>query len=649
MRRIYLTYLFVFMANLVVPGQSAIADSLEQILSKTNNDSQKVDILLQLAKMTYGYTDKPVAYVNHAIKLSQKIGYAAGEGAAYNQIAWNHFVRQQIDSANLFVDKAYAVYKKEDLKSGLARCHNIRAVLLAGFQSVDEAIEEYQTAYNLYGEAGDKGGQMAVMNNLGVFYNDSGRFKEGMECHLKNIEYYLVNGDKVALSRAYLNYSHSLAGLKEWDEAAKQCIKSYVLRRESSYVSGMSESLAHLGDIVFSARKETAGPDTLFRSYLKSLGFRDAFEALDTAYVIAKRLKAMGLYQVITQTLIKGYLLDRNFEAAYHLSEHFHAVQDSFKLNEGNLSAFNTLQTQLQSEQQKNRILELEKEALQKEQHLRGRNLLTGIVLGLLVVSASFLYAFRQKLKSRTLEIELKNKQLKELEKHQQIMAMNAMLAGQENERERISKDLHDGLGNLLSTVKLHINHISKEINQLKNLDLYHDVNQLIDEACTEVRKIAHDMMPVSLQKLGLQRGLEELVRKQNQTNGVHIHFQYFGDEARLETSKEIMLYRICQELLNNIHKHASATEVIVQLSKTDGRLYLTVEDDGVGFDLEAAKQKKTLGLRSIQSRIQFLDGQLDIDSRKGEGTTVNIEVPVKGPGARGIGPLEVKCCSPTF
>ena len=204
------------------------------------------------------------------------------------------------------------------------------------------------------------------------------------------------------------------------------------------------------------------------------------------------------------------------------------------------------------------------------------------------------------------------------------------MITGQEEERKRIAKDLHDGLGGLLATVKLQFGALQKEMQKISELNVYKKTNNLIDDACVEVRKIAHNMMPDALMKLGLYDAVKDMAENINENNKINIRVNNIGFEKRLDETKEVMLYRIIQELLNNILKHAEAKNIIIQFSQHENELTLTVEDDGKGFDVETAINKGGLGLKSIRSRVDYLKGKLEVDSEMGVGSTTTVRVGVQ-------------------
>lgn len=202
------------------------------------------------------------------------------------------------------------------------------------------------------------------------------------------------------------------------------------------------------------------------------------------------------------------------------------------------------------------------------------------------------------------------------------------MIEGQENERRRIARDLHDGLGGILTTIKMHFSNIQQEITKLDELNMVEKTGSLIEHANAEVRKIAHEMMPGSLVKLGLTDALEELCARNSMEGKLDVHFEKLNMDSRLSETAEVMLYRVAQELLNNIQKHSEATDVILQLSDTGEQIEMVVEDNGKGFNPDLIDTTTSMGLKSIKSRISFLNGTTIIESTLGTGTTISVSIP---------------------
>jgi signal transduction histidine kinase len=196
-----------------------------------------------------------------------------------------------------------------------------------------------------------------------------------------------------------------------------------------------------------------------------------------------------------------------------------------------------------------------------------------------------------------------------------------------ETERSRLAKDLHDGLGGLLSGIKLTLNSVADKVNE-KNTLLFNKANNQLDNAISEMRRVAHNMMPEALLKFGLGEAIQDYCDGINESNLVKMKYTQIGSLQSLDKSAEIVLYRIIQELTNNALKHAVAKNIFIQINKHSKGFTITIEDDGKGFDYTASAGGGQ-GLKNVQSRISYLKGSYDIKSEKGNGTSINIEIPI--------------------
>lgn len=219
----------------------------------------------------------------------------------------------------------------------------------------------------------------------------------------------------------------------------------------------------------------------------------------------------------------------------------------------------------------------------------------------------------------------LHSQTLKQSQQDNQIIAMEAMLKGQEVERNRIGKDLHDSLGATLSTIKLHMSAITRsEQGAEQGLQ---KTKELLDDACEEVRKISRDMMPITLSNYGLNVALEELVDKFTTPAGPQVIYQVYGLHKLGNRDVELFIYRVIQELINNCIKHAQADEILLQINYLEDNMVITVEDDGRGFNYVPG-ESKGMGIKNIEYRVRYLKGNLTIESKPGQGTTTVIEIP---------------------
>ena len=288
------------------------------------------------------------------------------------------------------------------------------------------------------------------------------------------------------------------------------------------------------------------------------------------------------------------------------------------------------LEAKYQSELKDQQILN---EQLKTERRLKERNSILIITVLIILVGGAGFWGYRSRVNfSKRLqrkEVELATQRVTELEQKNKLISLGAVIEGQETERIRVAKELHDGLGGLLSSVKSHFSVISQTEPELTTQPVYQKTGELIDRACTEVRQVAHNLAPHSITILGLQGALEDLHGQVNINQTIRCELEIWGDLSKLEQGQAIMLYRMIQELINNVLKHAQASTLLIQCMETPEEWVITIEDDGVGFEVEERRaNSKSLGLESIYSRAAFLNAEVHYDSQLGAGTTVTINVP---------------------
>ncbi|MFY0631037.1 MAG: hypothetical protein JXR05_11695 [Flavobacteriaceae bacterium] len=279
----------------------------------------------------------------------------------------------------------------------------------------------------------------------------------------------------------------------------------------------------------------------------------------------------------------------------------------------------------------------LESETKRKELELNQKKnqvkLIGLIVLVFFVSSISFilLKSSRRKRLLALQEKELETQKNLTLLKEQEITSINAMVEGQEKERKRVAEDLHDNLGSVIATLKLHFENlrINREKKKIDQEVLFDKTEDLIDEAYLKVRSIAHAKNAGVIANQGLLVAVQVMAEKISSAKTLQIEVIDFGLEKRLDNSLELSLFRIIQELVTNIIKHAEADKATINISQYEGNINIILEDDGKGMDVSQIDSQKGMGLDSIQTRVEHLKGNFAIDSTPTKGTTVIINVPL--------------------
>ncbi|WP_033956687.1 tetratricopeptide repeat protein [Psychroserpens jangbogonensis] len=316
--------------------------------------------------------------------------------------------------------------------------------------------------------------------------------------------------------------------------------------------------------------------------------------------------------------LSNSYFKNQNYRKAFDFQSKFITAKDSI-LNEENIKSINLLQKQFETEKKNKEIVEQQLELKQQDDEIQQKNnqliYMSGIALFLLVASLLTWLVFQQKQKR-------KSQELLTLKREYQIKSLESLIEGEEKERLRIAKELHDGVNGDLSAIKYKLSTLLEMNNKVIK-----EAITMIDSSCEQVRAISHNLVPPSLENFNLIEASEEYCFNLNEMHTQEIVFQHLGDSFSISKSPEINVFRIIQELVSNSIKHAEADEINVQISCRENHLSLSVEDNGIGFDPKTVKSNG-IGLKNIQSRVDYLQATMDVLSNE-DGTSYTIEMDI--------------------
>jgi len=252
---------------------------------------------------------------------------------------------------------------------------------------------------------------------------------------------------------------------------------------------------------------------------------------------------------------------------------------------------------------------------------------LAAVLLALFFIVRDYSHRIKVSKVIATQTEEINRQKISALENNLKIETMQSMLVGQESERQRVAQDLHDSVGGLLAAVKIQLETMTAKKPERAQDEDWKKIRGLLDETVSETRHIARNMQPSALLEFGLVTALRDLTNRVHGEGVPHITFQHFGEFAEIDREIALNCYRIIQELVQNSLKHAHASEIMVQITRTDNQLALLVEDDGTGFDTQ--NTRKGMGTDNVARRAQFLKGELSVQSAKGQGTSTLVTIPV--------------------
>ena len=568
-------------------------DSARHYALLTNNKSAEARcyFMYGLIERFKGNYDVALNHLNKNIQYFKDS--SVSKSYALFQVAAIHSSKGDFENSVEIFFEILDIFEKDKDSFAIASTHNNIAILYTEMDQNLKSIDTYKKALVIFEQLDAKRDLSNVLRNIGEMYLrelDTVTGKTYIEKSLKvayeTKEDYAIGFSLFALGSVYLK-SDSKKGLKYLTKAKR-------IIEKGNYKSLLTDINAKLGS---------------HYSYVNE--HKKAISYFNTALELAKETDELPKKEKIYKGISEAYKKQGNYNTAYnYLSKHI-VVKDSL-LNLENLKAINLLETKYETAKKENDILTLTSEKLKSEtaitkQQARIKFLTIGLVT-LAVLFTGIFIIFKQSTKSK------KQKEL-----------ITAITETQIEERKRIAQDLHDGVGGTLALAKNKLEVLlSSEKEKSKEVS---EFMETLSDTANQIRQISHNMMPGELVKFGLVSAVQTTLDQiENQDLKTHLYTHDLDD--RIDQTKEIHTFRIIQEIIQNVLKHANAKTLNVHLNRYPKILNLLVEDDGIGFAYNAATANG-LGLKNIKSRVHYLNGKFHVDSASGKGTTFNIEIPL--------------------
>ncbi len=588
-----------------------VEDSLRILLTNAESDSIRISIYNQLRRATY-YSD-PVAsqeYTFHYLETATKVEDSLQMALANYYVGNSYVTSGDFDDALTYYLKAAGYFENKEDASRLSSVYNGVAAAYENNGNDSLSLKYFTLSYDLSSKAGDPKRMGISLNNIGNIYKNRGEPNRAIE-HFERARIHLNQPKfEIYYKTISLNLANIYIDVNRIAEA-KTIFNEVIAKTDTLQdVYNYATALRGLGNVYF---KEGDSKNAL--KYMES-----AFNKYSQHNFKDERYETM-------RDLIDQYHKNKQNTKAVTLFYEYNTIKDSIF----NADKDKNLTEALQKYEAAKKDKEIFEQNLTIEKKNQQKNrILFGLIAAAVALVSLFVF-FRKRLQyQKTIALQhaaLQKQKITDLQQKNKLLAMSSMIEGQEAERSRIAKDLHDSLGGLLSTVKAHFTTIQNEIKQLSEFNLTGKTNNLIDEACIEVRRISHNMMPHALSISGLQGAVEDL-GEQLSEQGYNTTVEISNMPKNLDSTKEVMIYRLIQEIISNIRKHAKAENILIQLIGHGNEINLIVEDDGIGFDHDKATAKGGLGLKSINSRVQYLDGAIHWDTQVNKGTSLTINIP---------------------
>lgn len=513
---------------------------------------------------------------------------------AYNSIGGINYFKGNYDKALSAYLKSLPLFESIGEKPKIASSYNNIGLILEAKKDYDKAFQHYSKALSIHKESGNKRGMASCYNNIGSILSTKKEFDSALTYYFKAVNLNKELGNQNWLAFNYENIGNIYTEKKELDKALSFYSQALSIRKVINEIRGTAISYGSIGNVYFKKGNYSLAKENLMIS-LKTAKEIDAKPEMSQVYLtLAKCDSALG-----------------NYKSALIYHQLYTQTKDSI-FNEESSKQLTEMQTKYETEKTESENKQLVNEnkisALEVERQKSNRNIL---IIGFSLFLIVGLFFFNRN--------QLMNKNKILLEKDQRN---KAVLKGQEEEKGRLSQELHDGLGPLLSLIKLNASGISLNPENERTIN---EIKDLASEGMKEVRTISHALMPSLLQKNGLKAALTEFVDQMKRTGIMDVEFIY-GSSAKLSNEAEVNLYRIVQEAANNAMKYSGAEKLYIYLKDKEDKIELIVGDNGSGFDQQ--KVKKGNGLNNILSRVEILKGEVRINPDPEKGTKIIISIP---------------------
>lgn len=660
-----IAFYLLFFCSFCLSAQQKLAfneDSLQRVLKSKANEKEKIKALQDLSDhWLYIDSAKSMRYAQLAFHKSVRLKEPLVRAIAHYYVAGVYMEHYNLAKAKEEFERARVLLDTDTSRRArqyLARVwHNIGAIsqreddtetflkiLIEKACPILEQINDSLLLANNYYDIGNIFADIRQYEKAFSYFQRAANifakhreYADAVSSHLGIVKALLYQEDFSALNRkkmqAHLNYAYEQ--LKDHPQAypwinyyiLSGMYQQYVEKNYNRALQNYDEGIGYANQ-----RQEVYNRiELLNRKYYLFFDNREYVKARTMAYQVYKENETFPLSRnklISLRNLVHVEDAIGNKEKAFELLKTYTALADTVNEKQSNVK-INLIERKYEDAKKEKEIVALKAENQLNSAALKYNKailIFICIVLGCLLVLFALGYLlYRNKQRLAAQQNDLHKEQLQRMQKEQQIRFFDAMLQGQEQERKRLASDLHDGLGGLLSNVKLLLSKTPYVSPEAKAQEQHQIILNKLDTAVNELRRIARNMMPETLLRFGLVTALHDFC-EDLERSGVNISLQTYGFALADDKDRQIMVYRILQELINNAVRHAGANTILVQCIQNEEKVFITVEDDGCGFDAGEEQHKKGVGLHNVKNRVAYLNGQLDIQSERNVGTTVNIE-----------------------
>ncbi|MCB0714525.1 MAG: sensor histidine kinase [Chitinophagaceae bacterium] len=598
MKRI-VVFLFIVLSAPICFAQSK-TDSLKKIIALKKPYEQQIDASIKLVE-SYQFKDFDSAILTgeKALKLARKHTDSIAVADLKREIGVANYFSGKYDLAAQNFQESIAILEKANKPKKLAPVYNELGKLYRKTKDLDKALSNYDKAESIYDNLKDTAGIAMILNESGVVFEYKNDYTEAINRYTHSMKLAEKTGDSLSVSYSLSNIAGVYVILKNYIPAIQNLQRALAIRQALKDSFAIALTYSDLG-----------------AAYSGKGDYKKAIDYLVQSNKMAERIKYPELQSNNYNELSTVAQKQGDYQKAYEFFTKRSVLRDSlFSIEK--TKQIEKLNSQYQSAKKEQQIRE-------QQNKIRLQNFLFIGIAGLILFSGLLIHSQYKRLKLK------KESQLQAAVMKQQQLAVKAVLKAEENERERIAKELHDGVGQMMSAAKMNLSAYESAANfsNEEEKENFEKIIHLVDESCREVRTVSHIMMPNALLKNNLDTAIRAFVNKLN-TKILQVAVYTEGLDERLDSNVETVLYRVVQESVQNAIKHSGATRLDISLIRDKDGISGTIEDNGKGFDMAHKNKIEGIGLKNITTRIKFLNGSVDFDSKPGKGTLIALHVPL--------------------
>ncbi|HEX7902988.1 MAG TPA: sensor histidine kinase [Chitinophagaceae bacterium] len=640
MNRILIFCILLFLYPLLLPAQKN-TDSLRSIVLSQKDPAKKAAALILLCEQfRFTNPDSLLAAATELYTLGQQHNNKTWQVTADFFSATYYNLSGRADTALTIAERNIQLIKDEKKETALLiKLYSLAGNSLMRLNRQKDALQMFYACLQYAETNNDTDAQLKAQNNIGWAYME-------LEQHEKAITYFkscLNTIRQHALpdryGTIYNNMASCYGSLGSYDSVYKYASTGIQIAGKYDDYAALANGHSIMGTFQVKQNKY----EEALSSFKKAVAIR---EKIGDPFFIVSDLAEISELQSKTGNTTEGISngkkalamatennIDAKLPMIYIALAHNYEQAGNYQEAAASYKILNTLKDSLYNDANPKALAEIQAkyETVKKEQQIehqqnriRLQNYLFIGIAGLALLIGLLLYSLYKRYRLK------KESQLQSAIMKQQQLSVKAVMEAEENERSRIAKDLHDGVGQMMSAAKMNLSAFESGIkfDTAEQQHSFEKAIQLVDESCKEVRTVSHIMMPNALLKNNLAAAIHEFVDKLDKKS-LQVHVYTEGIDERLDSNIEIVLYRVLQECVNNVIKHAGATTLDISVIKGSDGIDATIEDNGKGFDTANKEKSEGMGLKNIITRIQYLKGIVDFDAAPGRGTVVALHVPV--------------------